>query len=235
MSKYSTKIIHIKKLSKEGIGVNELNKKIISYPTSHKIKSVSVCIGVNDFYKDKGIKPLMNTIKRTFPNAKIFVIQGSWGWGNIRKDNSSTILKYYKIFHKFGAEIIDPPIGYGDPHRDKKIYKTIIQIIETKIKMIENTKGDSTRFKAKEWPLKYKVKKNYVVGILSMYENDLKLFKVEAENKYEALKKGMVEYTPEENRHYEIEFQNGEVCPPNFESLTDYYAVGEIITNVMEI
>jgi hypothetical protein len=235
MSKYSTKIIHIKKLSKEGIGVNKLNKKIISYPTSHKIKSVSVCIGVNDFYKDKGIEPLMNTIKRTFPNAKIFVIQGSWGWGNIRKDNSSTILKYYKIFHKFGAEIIDPPIGYGDPHRDKKIYKTIIQIIETKIKMIENTKGDSTRFKAKEWPLKYKVKKNYVVGILSMYENDLKLFKVEAENKYEALKKGMVEYTPEENRHYEIEFQNGEVCPPNFESLTDYYAVGEIITNVMEI
>jgi hypothetical protein len=235
MSKYSTKIRHIKKLSKEGIGVNELNKKIISYPTSHKIKSVSVCIGVNDFYKDKGIEPLMNTIKRTFPNAKIFVIQGSWGWGNIRKDNSSTILKYYKIFHKFGAEIIDPPIGYGDPHRDKKIYKTIIQIIETKIKMIENTKGDSTRFKAKEWPLKYKVKKNYVVGILSMYENDLKLFKVEAENKYEALKKGMVEYTPEENRHYEIEFQNGEVCPPNFESLTDYYAVGEIITNVMEI
>jgi hypothetical protein len=235
MSKYSTKIIHIKKLSKEGIGVNELNKKIISYPTSHKIKSVSVCIGVNDFYKDKGIEPLMNTIKRTFPNAKIFVIQGSWGWGNVKKDNSSTILKYYKIFHTFGTEIVEPPIGSGDPHRDKKIYKTIIQIIETKIKMIENTKGDSTRFKAKGWPLKYKVKKNYVVGILSMYENDLKLFKVEAENKYEALKKGMVEYTPEENRHYEIEFQNGEVCPPNFESLTDYYAVGEIITNVMEI
>ena len=40
--------------------------------------------------------------------------------------------------------------------------------------------------------------KNYVVGILSMYENDLKLFKVEAENKYEALKKGMVDFTSEE-------------------------------------
>lgn len=133
MSKYSTKIIHIQKLSKEGIGVNELNKKIILYPTSHKIKSVSVCIGVNDFYKDKGIEPLMNTIKRTFPNAKIFVIQGSWGWGNVKKDNSSTILKYYKIFHTFGAEIIEPPIGYGDPHRDKKTYKTIITKIESLI------------------------------------------------------------------------------------------------------
>ena len=102
--------------------------------------------------------------------------------------------------------------------------------------MIEDTKGHSTRHKAKEYPLTYKKNmKNYVVGILSMYENDLKLFKVDAENKYEALKKGMVEYTPEENRHYEIEFQNGEVCPPNFESLTGYYEVGEIITNVMEI
>jgi hypothetical protein len=101
--------------------------------------------------------------------------------------------------------------------------------------MTENTKGDSTRFKAKKWPLKYKVKKNYVVGILSMYENDLKLFKVDAENKYEALKKGMLEFTPDEYKEHEIEFQNGAVCPPNFESLTGYYEVGEIITNVMEI
>ena len=37
--------------------------------------------------------------------------------------------------------------------------------------------------------------KNYVVGILSMFENDLKLFKVMAENEYEAVKKGMVEFT----------------------------------------
>lgn len=136
MSKYSTKITHIKKLSKAGIGVNELNKKIISYPTSHKIKSVSVCIGVNDYYKDKGILDLMNTVKRTFPNSKIFVIQGSWGWGNVKKYNSSTILKYYKIFNTFGGEIIEPPIGYGDPHRDKKIYKTIIKKIESLINKI---------------------------------------------------------------------------------------------------
>ena len=101
--------------------------------------------------------------------------------------------------------------------------------------MTENTKGDSTRFKAKGWPLKYKVKKNYVVGILSMYENDLKLFKVDAENKYEALKKGMLEFTPDEYKEHEIEFQNGAVCPPNFESLTGYYEVGDILTKVIEI
>lgn len=102
--------------------------------------------------------------------------------------------------------------------------------------MSENTKGHSTRHKAKEWPLTNKeIMKNYVVGILSMYENDLKLFKVEAEDKYEALKKGMLEFTPEEYKEHELEFQNGAICPPNFESLTGYYEVGEIITNVMEI
>jgi hypothetical protein len=105
-----------------------------------------------------------------------------------------------------------------------------------RMKMSENIKGHSTRHKAKEWPLTNKENmKNYVVGILSMYENDLKLFKVEAEDKYEALKKGMVDFTSEEYKEHEIAFQNGAICPPNFESLTDYYAVGEIITEVIEI
>ena len=133
MSKYSTKITHIRKLSKAGIGVQELNKKVISYPTSKKIKSVSVCIGVNDYYIDKGIDTLMRTLKRTFPNAEIFIIQGSWGWGNVRKHNQNTIQKYYKKFEDMGGEIINLPIGYGDPHISKTIYKKIIKIIEAEI------------------------------------------------------------------------------------------------------
>lgn len=98
------------------------------------------------------------------------------------------------------------------------------------------TKGHSTRHKAKEWPLtNTENMKNYVVGILSLFENDLQLFKVEAEDKYEALKKGMVDYTSEEYKQDEIGFQNGDLCPPNFESLTGYYNVGDIMTNVIEI
>ena len=100
---------------------------------------------------------------------------------------------------------------------------------------MEETKGLSTRHKAKEWPLKNEVMKNYVVGILWLDENNLKLFKVEAENEYEALKKGMLEYTPDKYKEHELEFQNGDVCPPNFESLTGYYNVGDIMTNVIEI
>ena len=102
--------------------------------------------------------------------------------------------------------------------------------------MSETIKGHSTRHKAKEWsPTNKKNMKNYVVGILNMYENDLKLFKVEAEDKYEALKKGMLDFTADEYKEHELEFQNGAICPPNFESLTGYYEVGEIITEVIEI
>jgi hypothetical protein len=102
--------------------------------------------------------------------------------------------------------------------------------------MSEIIKGHSTRHKVKEWPLTNKeIMKNYVVGILSMFENNLKLFKVEADDKYDALKKGMLEFTPEEYKEHELEFQNGDICPPNFESLLDFYAGGEIITEVIEI
>lgn len=133
LSKHSEQIKQIRKLSKSGIGVYDLTKRILPYPISRNVKTVSVCIGVNDYYKDKGILDLMNTIKRTFPNSKIFIIQGSWGWGNVRKYNSTSVLKYYQKFKELSGEIIEPPIGYGDPHRDKKIYKTIIQKIESLI------------------------------------------------------------------------------------------------------
>jgi hypothetical protein len=106
------------------------------------------------------------------------------------------------------------------------------------MKMIEDTKGHSTRHKVKEWPLTNKENmKNYVVGILdlSAYDLGLELFKVEAENEYDALKKGMLEFTPDEYKEHEIEFQNGAICPPNFESLTGYYNVGDILTKVIEI
>ena len=102
--------------------------------------------------------------------------------------------------------------------------------------MSENTKGHSTRHKAKEWPLKNKeIMKNYIVGVSDLNGYGLHLFKVEAEDNYDALKKGMLEFTPEEYKEHELEFQNGAICPPNFESLTGFYDVGEIMTNVIEI
>lgn len=76
--------------------------------------------------------------------------------------------------------------------------------------------------------------KNYVVGISSIFDNDLKLFKIEADNKYEAVKKSMVEYwTNEEYKQREIKYQNSEYYPKDFDSLC--LKNKEILFNVIEI
>ena len=76
--------------------------------------------------------------------------------------------------------------------------------------------------------------KNYVVGILSMFENDLKLFKVMAENEYEAVKKGMVEFTDNpESKQHEIDWQNSPYYPTDLEGL---YSVYEVVSfSVVEV
>ena len=76
--------------------------------------------------------------------------------------------------------------------------------------------------------------KNYVVGICSMFENEVKLIKVEAINKFEAVKKGMVEFCEdEEGKQFEIDWQNSEDYPKDFEGLYDVYE--EIPFNIIEI
>ena len=122
LAKHSTKIKRVPQLSQSGIGVAQLTSKVHLYAVSPCVSSVSVCIGVNDAYKDRGIQQLLVRIKNTFPNAKIYIIQGSWGWGNLDK--------YYK---QFTGTIIHPAIGNGDPHTDKKVYKTIMKKIEQEL------------------------------------------------------------------------------------------------------
>ena len=130
LAKHTNKIKLNKKLTKSGIGLVKLNRIVKSYTIDKEVKTITLCIGVNDCYNDRGINDLFNTIKRTFPNSKIFIIQGSWGWGRVRKIQKDKITKYYKNFEDLGCTIISKPIGHGDPHRDKKVYKEIIKIVE---------------------------------------------------------------------------------------------------------
>jgi hypothetical protein len=130
LAKYSTQIKRVPQLSQSGIGVLHLTQKLRLYPVSLHVKSVSLCIGVNDGYKDVGIKKLMERIQNTFPNAKIFIIQGSWGWGIVKRINQNNIDLYYK---QFSGTVIHPAIGKGDPHMDKEIYKIIMKNLESLI------------------------------------------------------------------------------------------------------
>jgi hypothetical protein len=76
--------------------------------------------------------------------------------------------------------------------------------------------------------------KKYVVGILSMFENNLKLFKIEAENEYEAVKKGMIDFNEtEESKQFEKDWQNSDDYPKDYEGLYSVYE--EVPFSVVEV
>jgi hypothetical protein len=134
LKKHSTIVTQNIKLSQSGIGVLQLIKKIDSHNLSPDTKSITICIGVNDAYVDKGVEQLMTKVKKTFPNATIFVIKGSWGWGTVKNLNPNKFNDYYKKFEDLGAHIVPTPIGHGDPHKNKKVYKTIMTELENNLK-----------------------------------------------------------------------------------------------------
>jgi len=127
---HSQKIEKCVGLWKKGINVPKLIKIIKKHKLSPEIKNVVVCIGTNDLYVDLGIEKLINTICRTFPNSKIYVVQGSWGWGGVRRVKFDKVKKYYQKFKSLGVTIIETPIGKREPHRDCLTYKKIGEEID---------------------------------------------------------------------------------------------------------
>lgn len=109
----------------------ELKKIIERYLISPEVKNVVICIGTNDRYKDLGVGQLVNLICVKFPNSKIYVVQGSWGWGGIRKITYPKVKKYYTNFERLGVTVIETPIGKREPHRDCLIYKQIGKEIDS--------------------------------------------------------------------------------------------------------
>lgn len=112
-------------LWKKGINIPKLTKMVQNHKVSPEIKNVVICIGTNDSYDDLGIKKLINTICRTFPNSKLYVVQGSWGWGRIKHITYSKVKKYYTKFESLGVTIIKTPIGKIEPHHNCPVYKKI--------------------------------------------------------------------------------------------------------------
>lgn len=77
--------------------------------------------------------------------------------------------------------------------------------------------------------------KKYVVAVISFFDNDVQQFKVEAENEYEAVKKGVLAFSKEEYREGELEFQNSEDYPKDMEGLEHLYNNAEMDFSVIEI
>ena len=121
----SKKIEKVVGLWKKGINVPKLTKMVQNHKTSPEIKNVIICIGTNDYYTDLGVEKLINTIYRTFPNSKLYVVQGSWGWGGLKHITYSKVKKYYTKFESLGVTIIKTPIGKREPHCNCPVYKKI--------------------------------------------------------------------------------------------------------------
>ena len=75
---------------------------VSNYKTSPKVKNIVLCIGTNNNFRTGNIKQLFKAVKKTFPNATIYVIKGSWGWGNNDKITPKEVNAYYDMFQKIG-------------------------------------------------------------------------------------------------------------------------------------
>lgn len=122
-------------LWKGGMGLNWLKMAITNYKLDTLIQSVTFCIGTNGRFSSKDdIIGLVNITKERFPNAYLYVVQGSWGWGGNVNVTKEVVDAYYKRFNGLGVEVINPPIGKCEPHNvNLPQYKEIAKNLDTLI------------------------------------------------------------------------------------------------------
>ena len=136
VSRNSSKVQLVDELQEGSKGVGWLRDQVAAYPVSPKVKNVVLCIGTNGGYRSKGSAEsgLFTALHKTFPNAKIYAVQGSWGWGGIKDTTEKQVRTYYKDkYQSQGAILIEPPIGSGDPHGNKPVYAKIGAAIDAKL------------------------------------------------------------------------------------------------------
>lgn len=117
-------------LQEGGKGVGWLRDQVAAYPVSSNINNVVLCIGTNGSYKGGAAETdLFASLRDTFPNAKIYAVQGSWGWGNHKKRGikENQVRTYYKDhYQNNGAILIEPPIGnQSEVHGQLPVYSKI--------------------------------------------------------------------------------------------------------------
>jgi hypothetical protein len=122
-------------LWKGGIGLNWLKLAVTNYKLDTLIQSVTFCIGTNGRFSSKDdIIGLVDITKKRFPNAYLYVVQGSWGWGGNVNVTKSLVDSYYTRFNELGVEVIEPPIGKCEPHNaNLPQYKQIAKNLDSLI------------------------------------------------------------------------------------------------------
>ena len=143
VDRQSSKVQLVDELQEGGKGVGWLRDQVAAYPVSPNVKNVVLCIGTNGGYRSKGSSEagLFTALRKTFPNAKVYAVQGSWGWGGIKDITEKQVRSYYKEkYQSQGAILIEPPIGDGkkngdssDPHGPRSAYIQIGAAIDANL------------------------------------------------------------------------------------------------------
>jgi hypothetical protein len=141
IDKNSTKASVIKEkggedaLWKGGMGLKWLKGAVEKYPVSADVNSIIINIGTNGGFNPKDdISGLVSVVKQKFPNASLFVVKGSWGWGGNKNVTDEKVNTYYNKFNDLGVVIIEPAIGkVKDPHGNLPVYAQIGAEIDKKI------------------------------------------------------------------------------------------------------
>lgn len=106
------------------------------YNGDSTVTNLAICIGTNGgFNKNDKVLELVNECKLKFPNSKLYVIQGSWGWGGVSNKTETQVRDYYKKFSDLGVVVVEPPIGKIEPHGRKPIYKEIGTNLDSLVKI----------------------------------------------------------------------------------------------------
>jgi hypothetical protein len=141
IAKWSTKATLLNKVGSEsslwkgGMGLSWLKLAITNYNLDTTIQSVTFCIGTNGRFGSKDdIIGLVDITKKKFPNAYLYVIQGSWGWGGNVNVTKSVVDTYYNRFKELDVVVIEPPIGKCEPHNvNLPQYKQIAKNLDSLI------------------------------------------------------------------------------------------------------
>jgi hypothetical protein len=118
-----------------GQNLNWLKAAVNEFPVSADVNSIIINIGTNGGFNLKDdVSGLVTAIKTKFPNAKIFAVKGSWGWGGNKNVTESKVADYYKKFSDAGVQVLTNAIGsVKDPHSNLPIYAKIGAEIDKQI------------------------------------------------------------------------------------------------------
>lgn len=109
-----------------GKGLAWLKNAVERHRGSAEVKNIAISIGTNGgFNTNDDVKGLVSLLREKFPNAKLFAVKGSWGWGSNKNITEKEVNNYYSKFTDYRVRVIEPAIGKNEPHQDLPVYAVI--------------------------------------------------------------------------------------------------------------